>query len=696
MLLMSRLTGKAMSIVQNKAEIVYTPEQIGQLRWVNEATAKIALSSDISKVMERLAATASELTERGVVLLLVADEDGNLRPGHVVPIPDGKKLKELKKECIDIVSLKDDCVVKAWSAGQSFASQADNPAPGSAIRNIVDAAGLGSFYSVPMVVEDQLTGVIVLELPHDGALLALDPELLRMFALHSALVLHDRRLHLETVEQLAENMREISMFEQIDRELNETIALPMVFDMTLDWALRFTNSHYAYVALYDNDVGALRTMVNYGYDPDGIPEATQKQAKAAISQRVVRSGHVEIDEQCDSISNVQSQMSVPVIREERVVAVITLGSRNPSAFTDIHVSFVKQLANRAAVAIDNARLYDETVREREKLSHILANVADIVIVIGTDSRIMMISQSAISALRLNPGTDYTGELFARAVPFLPLNQIYNHVKGRGEAQDVELTLPNDQIYYVKFAVQASVGCIIVMQDITPYKETDRLKNELVATVSHDLKQPLSVMRGYLDLLEMKNAFDEVSAGYVGTIDGAINNMRHLIDDLLDLARLESGLSLVFAPVAITSVIDECIVRNTPSADQKTINLELELPETSPVIDGEYSRLVQVLNNLIGNAIKYTQDNGHVKVSLENRNSTIRIAVTDDGYGIGPEDIAHVFDRFYRVRRRETQGIDGTGLGLAIVKTLVEAHHGKIRLESRLGEGTTFFVTLPKL
>ncbi len=130
-------------------------------------------------------------------------------------------------------------------------------------------------------------------------------------------------------------------------------------------------------------------------------------------------------------------MSVPVIREGRVVAFITLGSRNPSAFTDAHVHFVKQLANRAAVAIDNARLYDETVREREKLSHILANVADIVIVIGTDSRIMMISQSAISALRLNPGEDYAGELFAKAVPFLPLNQIYNHVKARGEEQDPE-------------------------------------------------------------------------------------------------------------------------------------------------------------------------------------------------------------------------------------------------------------------
>jgi signal transduction histidine kinase len=121
---------------------------------------------------------------------------------------------------------------------------------------------------------------------------------------------------------------------------------------------------------------------------------------------------------------------------------------------------------------------------------------------------------------------------------------------------------------------------------------------------------------------------------------------------------------------------------------------VDLPDDLAAVRGERARLRQIFDNLISNAIKYTPPEGTVKIFAESRGITLRISVQDNGLGISPEDQAHIFDRFYRVRRPETDSIDGTGLGLAIVKTLVEAHHGKIGLESRLGEGSTFYVTLP--
>jgi two-component system phosphate regulon sensor histidine kinase PhoR len=125
-----------------------------------------------------------------------------------------------------------------------------------------------------------------------------------------------------------------------------------------------------------------------------------------------------------------------------------------------------------------------------------------------------------------------------------------------------------------------------------------------------------------------------------------------------------------------------------------MDLITDLPSGLPPVRGEHFRLSQIFNNLIGNAVKYTPPSGEVRIIAEERGSTVHVTIQDNGLGISPEDQAHIFDRFYRVRRPETDSIDGTGLGLAIVKTLVEAHDGEIGLESHLGQGSSFYVTFP--
>jgi signal transduction histidine kinase len=515
-------------------------------------------------------------------------------------------------------------------------------------------------------------------------------------------MLQSVRLHTDTVQKLAEKMHEMSMLQQLDQELNETIDLPVVFTMMLDWALRFTNANLASIAMYDPDTDELVTAKNYGYAiSDEAIEKRRSRNINSLSHRVARSAHTEVVPDVTQNANnssvdegVRSQMAIPVMREERVIAVILLESYKYNAFNNDHAIFVQQLANRAAVAVDNARLYDETVREREKLSYILSSVGDVVIVIGVDGEIMLISNSALSALQLQPDATYTGRLFEISTGFEPLVELYNRVRKADEAADDELILPNGRTYYVRITPQEGIGWIVVMQDITLFKEMDRVKSELIATVSHDLKQPLGVMRGFLDLLQMQNQFNEKSMSFVNMIDNAISNMRQLIDDLLDLARIESGVDLTFEVLHSSSLLIDAVTGNRPAATNKSIALTSHLPEDLPKIIGDRPRLHQVFNNLIGNAIKYTPYGGEVNVEAENRGATLRVAVSDNGIGISPEDQPHVFDRFYRVRSQETESIDGTGLGLAIVKSLVEAHGGKIRLESQLGKGSTFYVTLP--
>src|SRR5690606_7931545 len=154
-------------------------------------------------------------------------------------------------------------------------------------------------------------------------------------------------------------------------------------------------------------------------------------------------------------------------------------------------------------------------------------------------------------------------------------------------------------------------------------------------------------------------------------------------------RIEAGLSLELEDVSIKDILTRSIRNNQQQAEFKDIQMTINLPDTLPVISGDPKRLEQIFNNLISNAVKYTPPEGEVEIYAEVKQSVLRIFVKDTGMGIGAEDQAKIFERFYRVRRPETDSIEGTGLGLAIVKSLVEAHEGKVDIKSVIGAGSTF-------
>ncbi|MCA9886745.1 MAG: GAF domain-containing protein [Anaerolineae bacterium] len=574
--------------------------------------------------------------------------------------------------------------------------------PLSAIARLLPEADL-TFVPLLGGADTVLVGLLVLEKSDDvdDERLPLDDTLLSILGTTCGAFLAHTLEHTHTVDQFSTNMHEMNILQQIDAELNDTIALDKVFEMLLDWALRFTNASAASMAMYDVDTDTLTMMLQYGYQqPDLKAGEIVPHQRGGITLRVARSGHAEL------IGNVQddpdyvplseemhTQLSTPIFREERVIAVMTLQSTKPNGFRDNHVNFVDKLTRRAGVAVDNARLFEQTNRERQKLSLILGGIADSVIVVDHDGHILLVNQSAVNAFNLRSESVLIGKKFTETIHHEGLIQLYKSAINRDEQVIRELELPNERTYHAAISDHSSIGIIIVMHDVTHYKETDQLKNELVATVSHDLKQPLSVMRGYLDLLQMTNEFNERSQRYVSQLFNAFHHMKQLIDDILDLARIEAGIELSLDGVDLNKVLAQSVVAIRPSADNKIINLTTDLPQL-PTIRADEGRIRQIFTNLISNAVKYTPSGGWVKVSAEIKPGHVKIVVQDNGLGISPEDQAHIFDRFYRVRRPETDDIEGTGLGLAIVRSLVEAHHGEISLISRLGEGSSFRVTLP--
>jgi signal transduction histidine kinase len=224
------------------------------------------------------------------------------------------------------------------------------------------------------------------------------------------------------------------------------------------------------------------------------------------------------------------------------------------------------------------------------------------------------------------------------------------------------------------------------------------KNQLLGMAAHDLRNPLEVILTYSEFLleEAAPRLDRDQVAFIETIRSSSEFMLHLVEDLLDLAKIESGrLELDLAPVDLAEVIDRNVAMNRVLAAKKGIGIELR------IADGPFPMLVdppkieQVLNNLIGNAVKFSPPESTVEVRLSRADGGVVVAVADQGPGVPPDELDRLFRPFERTRVRSTAGEKSTGLGLAIVKRIVEGHRGEIRVESGPAGGSTFLVTLPE-
>ena len=241
-----------------------------------------------------------------------------------------------------------------------------------------------------------------------------------------------------------------------------------------------------------------------------------------------------------------------------------------------------------------------------------------------------------------------------------------------------------------------VGFVLILLDRTKQAELDRLKADLISIVSHEMRSPLTSIKGYIDLIlggDLGETPDFLK-NYLDIVSQNANRLASLIDDMLDLSRLESGkLSMTFGKVDVNYLCEYVFLTHKPQAEKKSIQLARDV-ETGLFISGDNDRLQQALSNLTSNAIKYTPDGGTVKVQASRDGNGVVIRVIDNGFGLSQADQQRLFQKFFRVKNAQTRHIGGTGLGLCITRTIVEAHQGRITLESDEGKGSTFAIHLP--
>jgi signal transduction histidine kinase len=225
-------------------------------------------------------------------------------------------------------------------------------------------------------------------------------------------------------------------------------------------------------------------------------------------------------------------------------------------------------------------------------------------------------------------------------------------------------------------------------------EADRLKDEFVALISHDLRTPLTSIMGYLELVLDDHNLSEEQRGYLSIVDRNADRLLHLVNDLLFVARLEAGqLDLHPAELDLAAVVRQSVAEAEPRAAARGVELACEASDV-PVMKADKGRMFQLLDNLVSNAIKFTPEGGDVRVSLARVNGFVRLEVADNGIGIDADEQQRLFERFFRASTASDQQIPGTGLGLYIARAIVEAHDGSISVESVPGEGTSFRIDLP--
>ena len=242
-----------------------------------------------------------------------------------------------------------------------------------------------------------------------------------------------------------------------------------------------------------------------------------------------------------------------------------------------------------------------------------------------------------------------------------------------------------------------LGTLYGFRDVTQERELDRMKTEFVSQVSHELRTPLTAIKGFTDLMLDGDAGDvnEEQAEYLGIVKSNADRLVALINDLLDVSRIESGrIKLNLAVVDVAKILDGVVAMMRPLLEAKHQSLTLSTDDGLPAAWGDHDRVVQVATNLVSNAHKYTQEGGSIEVSARREGDLVRVAVRDNGMGIAAEDLPRLFSRFFRVDNSMTREIGGTGLGLSIVKSIVEMQGGTVAVESAPGAGSTFSFTVP--
>jgi PAS domain S-box-containing protein len=540
----------------------------------------------------------------------------------------------------------------------------------------------------------------------------------------------------DSVERLAQSEDAAQpIFETLKRQADQLLAindvitaadnspdLKHMLDAALEAVLKLVPMEASGVSLIDREANELVLYAQRGWRRDFTTEPMHIKLSAELSGLVIERGEpliisdLRADPRLQVAAFLEEQVKtvalLPMRARRRVVGVLSVMSRTPREISDAEISILQVIADQVGLAIDNALLVESLRAQQQRLEAILHATADAII--ATDERGVIDLINHAARRLFNTDEQLLGRPLCE-VSFLPAvrERVCAAMRIGAAERTFEVPMPNQQYLLCEVSpipsskANADPSWVIVFRDTTHQKQAELARLNFIQTAAHELRNPLGATLGALHMLgrRWEDRLDDSDREVFEIAFRGIGRMQDLIDDLLNLEHIESGIGMRFEPIDIHQMLARCADDMRPMLINKQQSLSLEVPPDLPIFMGDERWLSRAVMNLISNAHKYTQEGGRIVVRAFQQASGAQrelvLQVQDNGPGIPREAQRRLFDRFYRVRSAENTAV-GTGLGLAIVKSVAEQHKGRVAVYSEQppfgapwqNKGTTFSMILP--
>ncbi|HML24003.1 MAG TPA: GAF domain-containing protein [Aggregatilinea sp.] len=574
--------------------------------------------------------------------------------------------------------------------------------PASAQRREAESMGARSYMRLPLIIDNHIIGFVGLfsETPgrFDGGHLQLG----RLFAAQVATAVRNLRLsvRLNRAEQRQRAVGEVA------RLIAEDLTVDRLLNRIVDEAVRLVGGNVGSVTLVQPDRSLIVSAAN---PPDLIPVGFRFEPGQGMAGMIVLSRQPMVVADYKQWENAVPELAqpmppgatlfgVPLTYRDRVLGVLQVAAMNmpPEDVAEARETLL-MLAPQAAIAISKAQLHETVRQERQQLRAILDHTAAGVMVCDAEGRVQLVNPEARRILsRL--GLEYEAIHDRRVVDLLREVAPDQDIQALS-APIIELDLGVAGEYLLHIApIATPTGeierYVAVAQDISQLRRLDRMKSDLIHILSHDLRNPLGLARGSIDLLDEPDLDASQREQLMGMIVNSLERMEQLIQDVSDLEMAESLGHETAQPYQLPAMVQRMVLRNLPKAERQGLTLTYHEARVPPhTLTGHAILVGQAVDNLISNAIKYTPY-GSIDVTLTVEGDYAVVYVKDTGVGIPEDSLQYVFDQFYRVHDERTRNIPGTGLGLSLVQTIARTHGGWVTVRSQLDVGSEFSFALP--
>jgi PAS domain S-box-containing protein len=507
---------------------------------------------------------------------------------------------------------------------------------------------------------------------------------------------------------------------EISRAITARLDLSEVLRRVLHASVVMTAARVGLVALASDEDNEFHIRAFTGIQRDNVLAVNDKlrEIMATVTEAGMEYQHLneKLAELAASIDeNLRQAIAMPLVFDKKPLGLLIVFRSYTAEVNRNDMTILHSFADQASIAVHNAQLYERINNEHQRLSAILDNSGDGVMILDAKLEILQVNRafehitawSSEDAVGLNQDEviiwhhierDDLRDALAAGWPDKSSNNRESlYVEGDIERRD-GMSLSIGITYAPLYTGDGKLTNIIAnIRDITNFRRAQEMQNVFISTVSHELRTPVALIKGYASTLARTDVQWDIQTvkNSLEVIEQEADRLTELIDDLLTASRIqaERNIRLNLADLRLDHLAQSSLERlSTQSTRHK---FSLSFPDNFPAAQGDAKLMRQVLDNLITNAIKYSPNGGTITIGGRYNEETVTIFVRDEGAGIADADLPRIFERFYRVESSLTSKTKGTGLGLYLVKAIIEAHRGNIHVKSQLGHGSTFYFTIPR-